>query len=592
MPFINEAVRALADGVAAAEAIDTVAKLGFGHPIGPLALADLIGLDTLRRDHGGARARARRPEVRARIRSCASTSPPAGSAASRATASSPTADRAILVGRSSALGSVGKCLQSTISETCSSGSCGRSSARSRACATAPTPRTSTASASPRAERRALIRASRPLVRDQLAALDRELRWLGGVTGPVRDLDVLIEHLRELDAVARPRPGGRRGDRRRARARAAPAARRPAHRDRRRSATASCSAASPSVVPSLHAADGSVVARAARPEGARAAARRRTTSSTTTRATTTSTRSGSAPSTPATRPSSPRPPRDGAFERARRRAGEVQDLIGAHQDAVVAEQRVRALATDDVAARGRPDRRARAPAAPRGPRRASRRDARASSAGPTERVPRLLRRRRPSSSAAPSRTPPRTTRSGHVQPLLERAEDDRAGGERPDALEVDAVELGDLARPGCGRGSRRPRRARRRRARCPRSSGAPGRCRRRRAPSRAAGGRKPSSSAVDLVAGAADGGVARRVVVEQPAREPHRADVDRAHPGEPVAARADGDLGRAAADVADGDEPACGPARRRRARRGSASRPSSCAESSRTGAPARPPRAAR
>ncbi len=46
MPFINEAVWALAGEVAGAEAIDTVAKLGFGHPIGPLALADLIGLDT------------------------------------------------------------------------------------------------------------------------------------------------------------------------------------------------------------------------------------------------------------------------------------------------------------------------------------------------------------------------------------------------------------------------------------------------------------------------------------------------------------------------------------------------------------------
>ena len=46
MPFINEAVYALRDGVAEPEAIDTVAKLGFGHPIGPLALADLIGLDT------------------------------------------------------------------------------------------------------------------------------------------------------------------------------------------------------------------------------------------------------------------------------------------------------------------------------------------------------------------------------------------------------------------------------------------------------------------------------------------------------------------------------------------------------------------
>jgi len=46
MPFINEAVWALHDGVAQPDAIDTIAKLGFNHPIGPLALADLIGLDT------------------------------------------------------------------------------------------------------------------------------------------------------------------------------------------------------------------------------------------------------------------------------------------------------------------------------------------------------------------------------------------------------------------------------------------------------------------------------------------------------------------------------------------------------------------
>ncbi|MFL6037777.1 MAG: 3-hydroxyacyl-CoA dehydrogenase family protein, partial [Gaiellaceae bacterium] len=46
MPFINEAVWAFHDGVAEAEAIDTIAKLGFAHPLGPLALADLIGLDT------------------------------------------------------------------------------------------------------------------------------------------------------------------------------------------------------------------------------------------------------------------------------------------------------------------------------------------------------------------------------------------------------------------------------------------------------------------------------------------------------------------------------------------------------------------
>jgi 3-hydroxybutyryl-CoA dehydrogenase len=46
MPFINEAAYALMEGVADAEAIDTIARLGFAHPMGPLALADLIGLDT------------------------------------------------------------------------------------------------------------------------------------------------------------------------------------------------------------------------------------------------------------------------------------------------------------------------------------------------------------------------------------------------------------------------------------------------------------------------------------------------------------------------------------------------------------------
>jgi len=46
MPFINEAVWALHEGVADAEAIDTIARLGFAHPMVPLALADLIGLDT------------------------------------------------------------------------------------------------------------------------------------------------------------------------------------------------------------------------------------------------------------------------------------------------------------------------------------------------------------------------------------------------------------------------------------------------------------------------------------------------------------------------------------------------------------------
>jgi 3-hydroxybutyryl-CoA dehydrogenase len=46
MPMINEAVFALYHGVGTREAIDTVMKLGMNHPMGPLTLADLIGLDT------------------------------------------------------------------------------------------------------------------------------------------------------------------------------------------------------------------------------------------------------------------------------------------------------------------------------------------------------------------------------------------------------------------------------------------------------------------------------------------------------------------------------------------------------------------
>ena len=46
LPMINEAVFALYEGVGTAEAIDSVMKLGMNHPMGPLALADLIGLDT------------------------------------------------------------------------------------------------------------------------------------------------------------------------------------------------------------------------------------------------------------------------------------------------------------------------------------------------------------------------------------------------------------------------------------------------------------------------------------------------------------------------------------------------------------------
>src|SRR5207253_1457893 len=45
MPMINEAIYCVMEGVGSAEAIDSVMKLGMNHPMGPLALADLIGLD-------------------------------------------------------------------------------------------------------------------------------------------------------------------------------------------------------------------------------------------------------------------------------------------------------------------------------------------------------------------------------------------------------------------------------------------------------------------------------------------------------------------------------------------------------------------
>jgi 3-hydroxybutyryl-CoA dehydrogenase len=45
MPMINEAIYVLMEGVASAEDIDTVMKLGMNHPMGPLTLADFIGLD-------------------------------------------------------------------------------------------------------------------------------------------------------------------------------------------------------------------------------------------------------------------------------------------------------------------------------------------------------------------------------------------------------------------------------------------------------------------------------------------------------------------------------------------------------------------
>ena len=72
-PMINEAAQALAEGVASAADIDTGLKLGANFPMGPLALADLVGLDTtkailetLERDLGDAKYRAQPAAGRAR----------------------------------------------------------------------------------------------------------------------------------------------------------------------------------------------------------------------------------------------------------------------------------------------------------------------------------------------------------------------------------------------------------------------------------------------------------------------------------------------------------------------------------------------
>ena len=63
LPMINEAIYCLHEGVAEPEAIDTIMKLGMNHPMGPLTLADFIGLDTCLGDPRGAARGARRSEV-------------------------------------------------------------------------------------------------------------------------------------------------------------------------------------------------------------------------------------------------------------------------------------------------------------------------------------------------------------------------------------------------------------------------------------------------------------------------------------------------------------------------------------------------
>ena len=63
IPFVNEACFALQEGLASAEDIDQGARLGLNHPMGPLELADFVGLDTLLGDRRGLAARFRRRQV-------------------------------------------------------------------------------------------------------------------------------------------------------------------------------------------------------------------------------------------------------------------------------------------------------------------------------------------------------------------------------------------------------------------------------------------------------------------------------------------------------------------------------------------------
>ncbi len=192
--------------------------------------------------------------------------------------------------------------------------------------------------------RALIRASRPLVRDQLAALDRELRWLGGITGPVRDLDVLIARLRDLVPELDPDQAG---------AESIIAA---LERDRLRQRDALLTAIDTSryrellrrfssAVASLEVSDASVsLGRLARKELDRLRAEYDDL--------------GESPSDEdlhavrihakhARYSAELAATSEGeAFERLADSLSKVQDVIGEHQDAVVAEQRVRALASDE------------------------------------------------------------------------------------------------------------------------------------------------------------------------------------------------------------------------------------------------------
>ena len=92
VPYMLDAIRAYEEGVGSIEEIDAAMKAGASHPMGPLTLADFVGLDTLG-SIGDVMFDEYRERRFARRRRCARWSPPAGTAASPAGASTTTRAR-------------------------------------------------------------------------------------------------------------------------------------------------------------------------------------------------------------------------------------------------------------------------------------------------------------------------------------------------------------------------------------------------------------------------------------------------------------------------------------------------------------------
>jgi CHAD domain-containing protein len=194
--------------------------------------------------------------------------------------------------------------------------------------------------------RALIRASRPIVRDQLAALDRELRWLGAVTSEVRDLDVLIEHVRTLTPSLEPDQDGAEEivaalERERERERDVLVAAIETGRFRELMQRFS------QTVPGLHASDGNAsLTRLARKELERLETAYEgldleTSDDDALHEVRIRAKHARYAAELASAAAGPR------FEILADALAGVQDIVGGHQDAVVAERRVREVATDEV-----------------------------------------------------------------------------------------------------------------------------------------------------------------------------------------------------------------------------------------------------